>query len=101
MKSGSVVTVPLEIARLAVGTETITVSADVPKGWKIVGGAGRIVLPADANNNFLLEVETPALSAGELKKTPKQEIVVRAEEDGNSLGEVKLLVVLKDGALPQ
>jgi hypothetical protein len=48
-----------------------------------------------------VEVETPLMSPEELKTAKPQEITVRAEKDGASIGEVKLRVQLQASALPQ
>jgi hypothetical protein len=48
-----------------------------------------------------IDLETPLLSAEELKKLPMQEISVQVQLDGKPVGEVKLNVQLKASALPQ
>jgi hypothetical protein len=48
-----------------------------------------------------VEVETPKLTASELKANGAQEIVVHALADGAPAGEIKLRVQLRTHGLPQ
>jgi len=77
------------------------VTAKVPEGWKATGGVGKLQLPAEQSTSFPVHIETPNLSAEELKKQAAQEVRVSAEVDRKPIGEVRLKVVLRASALPQ
>jgi len=79
----------------------ITFTVNLPEGWKLTHGGGQFVLPAEASTSLPLLIETPILSAEQLKKTVAQEVTVRAEAAGQAAGEVKLRVLLKLNALPE
>ncbi len=73
----------------------------MPAGWKVASGQGEFALPAEVSTDLRVEIDTPAISADELKKAEPQFITVRAESGGKFLGEVKLQVMLRHTALPQ
>ena len=102
VKAGATLLVPLVIYRAdptaALKVNLKIVTAD---GWKVVSGQGEFELAAESSTALRVEIETPALSAEELKKTVAQEVAVHAEADGKSIGDVKLRVLLRPNALPQ
>ena len=102
VKAGSTLLVPLVIYH-AVPSEALKVNLKIetPGGWKVVSGQGEFELPAESSTALRVEIETPALSAEELRKTVPQEVTVHAEADGKSIGNVKLRVLLRANALPQ
>ena len=102
VKAGSTLLVPLVI-RHADWSQAMKVNLKVeaPSGWKAASGQGELVLPAETSTALRVEIETPVLTAEELKKTMPQEVTIHAEADGHSMGEVKLRVLLRPNALPQ
>jgi len=48
-----------------------------------------------------VEIETPALAAEVLKKAVPLEVTIHGEAGGQSIGDVKLRVLLRMNALPQ
>jgi LmbE family N-acetylglucosaminyl deacetylase len=100
--AGSRLLVPLVI-RHADATQTIKVNLKVaaPSGWKVVSGQGEFSLPEENSTALQVEIETPALTAEELKKAEPQEVKVNAEAGGRAIGEVKLRILLRSHALPQ
>jgi LmbE family N-acetylglucosaminyl deacetylase len=100
--AGSTLLVPLVI-RHADSSQPMKVNLKVeaPSGWKVVSGQGEFALSAETSTALRVGIETPALSAEELKKTVPQEVTVHAEAEGHSIGEVKLRVLLRSHALPQ
>jgi len=101
VKAGMPVYVPLLVRHGTDEALKVTVNAEVPAGWKVTAGQGEFALPAESSTAMRVEVDTPALSDEELKKEQPREITVRAESGGNSIGEVKLRVLLRRNALPQ
>jgi LmbE family N-acetylglucosaminyl deacetylase len=101
VKSGSMVSVPVTIHHDDKKALAITIAAEVPQGWKVTGGAGKFLLPAETSTNLRVEIDTPTLTEAELKKATPQIVKVRIEENGRSVGEIKINVLLKASALPQ
>jgi LmbE family N-acetylglucosaminyl deacetylase len=101
IKAGTQVYVPLVMRHAAGEPMQIKTQVDAPAGWKIASGQGEFALPAEDLTELRVQIDTPTLSAEELKKAQPQVITVRAESNGKSLGEVKLRVLLRQGGLPQ
>jgi len=101
IKAGTQVYVPLMIHHAAGEAMQIKTQVEAPSGWKVSGGQGEFVLPAEDTTELRVQIDTPTLSADELKKAEAQLILVRAEANGKSLGEVRLRVLLRPGGLPQ
>src|SRR5260221_983109 len=99
--AGAQVYVPLTIMHANGKALKLQLKVEAPKGWKVTGGEGEFALPAEASSELRVEVETPKLTAGELKASGAQEIVVHALADGAAAGEIKLRVQLRTHGLPQ
>ncbi|HKM65784.1 MAG TPA: PIG-L family deacetylase [Candidatus Acidoferrum sp.] len=101
VKTGTPVYVPLVVCHSANEPIKITVQVEAPAGWKVTSGQGEFSLPDESTTELRVELDTPQLSQGDLKKAEPQLVTVRAELDGKPLGEVKLRVLLRASALPQ
>jgi len=101
VKSGSMLSVPLTVHHDAKKTQEVLISSEVPQGWKVNGGTGKFLLPAEASTNLRVDIDTPTLTEAELKKAAPQVVRVKIEENGKSVGEIKINVLLKASALPQ
>jgi LmbE family N-acetylglucosaminyl deacetylase len=101
VKTGTTVIVPVVVVHDARKALPTKVTASVPEGWKVVQGAGDLVLPAEGSTYFTVHIETPTLSGDALKKIEPQEVRINVEAEGKAAGEVKLRVLLKASALPQ
>jgi LmbE family N-acetylglucosaminyl deacetylase len=101
IKAGTQLYIPLVIRHEAGEAMRIKTQVEVPAGWKVASGQGEFALPAEVSTDLRVEIDTPAISADELKKAEPQFITVRAESGGKFLGEVKLQVMLRHTALPQ
>jgi hypothetical protein len=101
VKSHSSVYVPIVVHHADATPLTISLRVEAPSGWKVTAGQGNFSLPAEPSTAIEVEVETPLMSPEELKSAKPQEITVRAEKNGASLGEVQLRVQLHGSALPQ
>ena len=99
--AGAQVYVPLTIAHASNKALKLRVKVEAPKGWKVTSGEGEIALPAEATSEMRVEVETPTLTASELKANGPQEIIVHALVDGATAGDIKLRVQLRSHSLPQ
>jgi LmbE family N-acetylglucosaminyl deacetylase len=101
VKSGSLLSVPVTVDHDDKKILDITISGEVPQGWKLIGGAGKFLLPAEARTNLCVEIATPTLTEEELKKAKSQPVTVRVEAEGKNVGDIKINVLLKASALPQ
>lgn len=99
--AGAQVYVPLTIAHAGSKALKLQLNVEAPKGWKVTSGEGEVALPAEASSEMRVEVETPTLTASELKANSPQEIVVHAFVDGAPAGDIKLRVQLRSHGLPQ
>jgi LmbE family N-acetylglucosaminyl deacetylase len=102
VKTGTTLGVPLVVEHAdPLAPLKVTLKVEAPAGWKVVAGQGEFELPAEIFTAMRVELDTPTLSAEELKKNPTEEIVVHGEVSGTSIGEVKLKVRLQGSALPE
>ncbi|HET6931106.1 MAG TPA: PIG-L family deacetylase [Candidatus Acidoferrum sp.] len=99
--AGGQVYVPLTITHAKGKALKLQVKVEVPKGWRVTAGEGEISLSAEATSELRVEVETPKLTASELKTNDVQEIVVHALVDGAPAGDIRLRVQLRAHGLPQ
>ena len=93
--------IPLIFHHDAAKPLTVTLQVKAPEGWKVGEGAGQLVLPAEESTALLVHIDTPALSASELKKAAPEEVRVTAEADGKPAGEAPLRVLLRANAQTQ
>lgn len=102
VKAGTTVGVPVVIQHGdPLAPLKVMLRVDAPTGWKVTSGQGELELPAETLTPVRVEVDTPTLTADELKNAATQEIVVHAEANGKRIGEVRLRVALQNSALPQ
>jgi len=93
--------IPLWIRNRTAKAQEITITATLPAGWTAQSGTGKFSVAAKQVAAARLEVNFPALAENGLKKLDAQEVAVRAEANGQSIGEIKLRVELRKRALPQ
>jgi LmbE family N-acetylglucosaminyl deacetylase len=101
VKAGSIVAIPVHLLRPMLAPGIFTLAADVPVGWKVVGGAGKLAMDQGTDALFRVEVQIPELSKEQLKETKAQTIVVHVSEGEQPIGDVKLKVQLVSGGVPQ
>jgi hypothetical protein len=97
--------IPLWIRNRTAKAQEITISATLPAGWIAESGTGKFTVAAKQTAAPRVEVNLPAPPDKPAEKAPAkgelQEVTVRAEANGQALGEVKLRVELRKRALPQ
>jgi LmbE family N-acetylglucosaminyl deacetylase len=98
LQAGTTLVIPLWVRNQTAATQAITLSADLPAGWSVQSGAGKFSTGAKQTAAARVEVSLPT-EAG--KANELQEVTVRAESGGKSIGVVKLRVELRKRALPQ
>ena len=101
VKNGMPVYIPFVVRHTASEAMKIKVQVDAPAGWKVTSGQGEFSLPEESTTELRVELDTPQLSEGDLKKAEPQPVTVRVESEGKPLGEVKLRVLVRQSALPQ
>jgi LmbE family N-acetylglucosaminyl deacetylase len=105
LQVGTTLVIPLWVTNRTATTQEFAVSVDLPAGWTIQSGAGKFTIGAKQTDAARIEVNLPAAvsaTTDAAKKNPEmQEITLRAESNGRSIGVVKLRVELRKRALPQ
>jgi hypothetical protein len=93
--------IPLWLRNRTAKTQEISLTATLPSGWTVQSGAGNFSVAARQVAAGRIEVNLPAIAENAPKKAEPQEVLVRAEANGQRIGEVKLRVELRSRALPQ
>jgi LmbE family N-acetylglucosaminyl deacetylase len=93
--------IPLWLRNLTAKAQEITLTATLPAGWSVQSGAGKSLVAAKQVAAGRIEVNLPALAENAPKKSDPQEVTIRAEANGQTIGEAKLRVELRKRALPQ
>jgi hypothetical protein len=101
LQAGTTLAVPLWLRNRTGATREVTLSADLPAGWTVQGGAGKFTLAAKQVAAVRVDIALPELGDADPKKQEPREVTVRAESNGQSIGIVKLRVVLRKRTLPQ
>jgi LmbE family N-acetylglucosaminyl deacetylase len=99
--SGSALIVPVVVRHEPSKPAELSLSVTLPEGWKVKSSELKFTLPAETATALSIHLETPALSAEQLKRSVPQEIRLAAEVDGQPAGGIILRVALKAGGLPQ
>lgn len=97
---GSLV-VPIWIRNRTAKLQEITLSVTLPPGWTVDSGAGKFTVGAQQTAAARVEIILPHLAEDAAKKPESQEVTVRAEANGQTIGEAKLRVELRKRTLPQ
>ncbi|MDP9338654.1 MAG: PIG-L family deacetylase [Acidobacteriota bacterium] len=100
LQAGTTLVIPLWVRNQTSSAQEIMLAADLPAGWTLQSGAGKFSIGARQTAAARIEVALP-VNADAAKKNELQEINVRAESSGKSIGAVKLRVELRKRALPQ
>jgi len=101
VKSGSVVSIPLRLVPAHPDSRVVSVSAELPSGWRVVSGDGSFEIPGNGPAELRVDVQTPELSKEALRNQKPVPITLRVSAHGQNIGEIALNVLLKGNALPQ
>jgi len=101
LQAGTSLVIPLWLRNETAAAREITLTADLPAGWKLTGGAGKFVVAAKQVAAARVEIDLPALEDTAHGKQESREVTVRGESKGQSVGIVKLRVELRKRALPE
>jgi len=101
LQSPGTLVIPLWVRNRTAKTQEITLSAVLPAGWTTQSGTGKFTVAAKQVAAARIEVNLPAPAENGAKKPEPQDVSVHAGSNGQSVGEIKLLVELRKHALPQ
>jgi LmbE family N-acetylglucosaminyl deacetylase len=101
LQEGSTLVIPLWICNQTPASREIALSVELPTGWTVQSSVGKVAAPARQVAAARVEISLPTLGGAAPKKQDPQEITVRVESNGQSVGIVKLRVELRKRALPQ
>jgi LmbE family N-acetylglucosaminyl deacetylase len=101
LQAESSLVIPLWLRNGTLAAREVTLSADLPAGWTVQGGAGKFTLAAKQWAAGRIEIALPALADAGKSKEEAREVTVRAESNGQTVGVVKLSVELRKRALPE
>jgi LmbE family N-acetylglucosaminyl deacetylase len=99
VKSGVTLIIPIVLMHSP--NETVELVVTAPNGWRVLSGAGRLLLPAENRTAVNAEVATPELTKEQLKNAQPAEIVIGVSPGGTTGDQVRLRVLLKTSALAQ
>lgn len=101
LQEGTTLVIPLWIRNQTSASKDFSISAELPAGWTVLSGAGKFSVAAKQVAAARIEISLPMLGDTALKKPEPQEVTVRAESNGQTVGVVKLHVELRKRTLPQ
>jgi len=93
--------IPLWVRNRTTKTQEISIAATLPAGWTVQSGTGKFTVAAKQMAAPRIEIMLPAVPQNETKKPEPQEVTIRADANGQSIGEIKMRVELRKRALPQ
>jgi LmbE family N-acetylglucosaminyl deacetylase len=101
LQAGASLVIPLWVHNPTDASHEVTLRADLPAGWTVSNGAGKVVVAAKQTAAARIEINLPALADPKKSKEDAREVTVRAESNRTSVGFVKLRVELRKRALPE
>jgi LmbE family N-acetylglucosaminyl deacetylase len=101
LQGHTIMEIPLWVRNRTAKTQEISISASLPAGWTVQNGTGKFTVAAQQVAALRIEILLPTVPENESKKPEPQEVTVRADSNGQSIGEIKLRVELRKRALPQ
>jgi LmbE family N-acetylglucosaminyl deacetylase len=101
LQEGTTLVIPLWIRNQTQASREFTLTAELPAGWTVQSGAGKFAVGGRQVAASRIEISLPTLGDAAPKKSEAQDVTVRAESNGLTIGVVKLRVELRKRALPQ
>jgi LmbE family N-acetylglucosaminyl deacetylase len=101
LQEGSTLVIPLWVRNMTPANREITLSVELPAGWVVQSGTGKFAVAPRQVAAARVEINLPVLGDAAPKKPKAQEVAVRAQSNGQSIGVVKLRVESRKRALPQ
>jgi LmbE family N-acetylglucosaminyl deacetylase len=101
LQAGTSLVIPLYVRNATASAREVTLSVDAPTGWTVQSGTGRFTVSAKQWAADRIEINLPALADASKTKEDAKGVTVRAESNGQALGNIKLRVELRKRALPE
>jgi LmbE family N-acetylglucosaminyl deacetylase len=101
LEAPGTIVIPLWLRNQTAAAKEITLTAKLPAGWIVQSGAGNYSVPAKQVVAARVEINFPALAENEPKKPAIEEVSVRAESGGETIGAATVRVERRKKALPQ
>ena len=101
LQAGTTLAIPLWLRNQTGQPQEITLTADLPSGWTVQTGDGKVSLAPKQVAAARIDISLPPLPNSASGRQEPQEVTVRAESNGKSIGATKLRVALSKTALPQ
>src|SRR5712675_2186084 len=101
VKAGTLLSIPLKITHTWGKAVEVKVKVTAPEAWKVIAGEGNFSLPEEWFTAVSLDIQSPSLTAEEVKKEQPREVVIGWEVNGKLAGSVQLRALLRASALPQ
>jgi LmbE family N-acetylglucosaminyl deacetylase len=101
LQAGTTLVIPLWLRNETAVAQEITLTADLPTGWRVESGDGKFLVAAKQMAAARVEISLPSLSDGKATKQDAQEVTVHGTANGKPIGTVKLRVELRKRALPE
>jgi hypothetical protein len=101
LQEGTTLVIPLWLRNQTAASRELMLTVDLPAGWKVQTGAGKVMVGAKQVAAARVEINLPSLADAATKKQEPQEVTVRADSNGQNIGTVKLRVALRKRTLPQ
>lgn len=101
LQANTTLVIPLWLRNETAAAQEITLTVDLPAGWKVESGDGRFFVAAKQVAAARVEISLPPMSDAKTAKHDAQEVTVHGTSNGKPIGTVKLRVELRKRALPE
>jgi hypothetical protein len=101
LQAPGTIVIPLWLRNATSSPKEIILTAVLPAGWTMQSGAGSYSIPPKQVIAARVEVNFPALAENASKNSSLEEVSVRAESGGQSIGTATVRVERRKKALPQ
>jgi LmbE family N-acetylglucosaminyl deacetylase len=101
LQGGTDLVIPLWLRNESSGAREFNLTASLPSGWTVQSGGGKFTVAAKQTVAARIEIKLPLASEGAGSKAETQPVSVHAESNGQTIGDIKLLVELRKRALPE
>jgi LmbE family N-acetylglucosaminyl deacetylase len=101
LQESTTLTIPLWVRNSTGEAREVTLSAELPQGWTVTSGAGKVKVGANQTAGTRIEIALGALTDKAKSRDAAQAVTVKAESGGKSVGEVVMKVELRKKALPE
>lgn len=101
LQAPGTVVIPLWLRNQTAAAKEITLTATLPAGWTVQNGAGKYSIPAKQVAAARMEINFTAVAENAPKRAELDEVTVRAESGGQTIGVAIIRVERRKKALPQ